>query len=258
MPVNILSKIIAQIQKDESVFFDAFDADTYSLHPRATPVSFDLSHADSFVTIAEVKKASPSRGTIRQSYDYLSIASEYVKAGASGISVLTEKNFFQGHKAHLQQIREITSRPLLRKDFIIHPAQIYESYNLGADIVLLIAACLKPSELQLFHGLILQLGMTPLVEIHSPEEWDQVSGLNLKLLGINNRDLKTFTVDIGTSIALMKHIPSSIPVISESGIDSEDDVKKLKDAGVKGILVGESLLRHKSPGEALRRLTLSS
>ena len=257
MPENILQKITAQIKKDEKPFFDSFDAKNFPLRPRPAPVSFKLEDPQSFIVIAEVKKASPSKGVIREPFHPLEIATSYLEGGASGLSVLTEKNYFQGRKDHLRSIRKITEKPLLRKDFIFHPAQVFESYNLGADIVLLIAACLEDREMQALHKTILDFGMLALVEIHDEEDLRRALAIaELKWLGINNRNLKTFEVDIEAGLNLKKKVPTEIPVISESGITTPENVIQIKEAGFQGMLVGESLLRQADPGQGLKNLLL--
>ncbi len=204
--------------------------------------------------IAEIKRASPSLGMIKEEVDILQLAKEYEKGGATGISVLTEEDFFKGHLSYLQLIKEKVSIPILQKDFILDPFQIYEGRVAGADAVLLIAAILDQNQLKDFVDLIQGLHMVPLVEIHNEEELEKVSNLDLPLIGINNRDLRTFEVDLRTSLRLRKKIPSAIKVISESGIKSSEEVKLLKWAGFDGILIGEVLMRSPDPSSKIREL----
>lgn len=204
--------------------------------------------------IAEIKQASPSAGVIQEGADIGRRAAQYQAGGASAISVLTEKKFFQGDLFHVGLAKENTSLPVLQKDFIIDPFQIYEGRVFGADAVLLIAAALEKRQLQEFVVLIQSLGMTPLVEVHNEEDLEKASGLHLPLLGINNRDLKTLKVDLGTTLRLMKKVPRGVKVISESGIQSRQDVKRLEETGVRGILVGEVLMRAADPAAKIREL----
>lgn len=207
-----------------------------------------------FFVIAEVKKGSPSKGIIRENFFPTEIASAYERGGASAVSVVTEKNFFSGEKKNLTDIKKKIKLPVLRKDFLIHPYQIYESFNMGADFVLLITTCLTDSKLQELYKISTSMGMEVLVEVHNEKELERVLKIEPRIIGINNRDLKTFEVDLNTSFRLKESIPHSIHVISESGIRSHEDIDKLKSAGFSGVLIGESLLRQADPEYALRRL----
>jgi indole-3-glycerol phosphate synthase len=202
--------------------------------------------------IAEVKKASPSRGVIREDFDHLEIAETYEKNGASAISVLTDRNFFQGSIDYLSEIRHTVSIPLLRKDFVFDEYQIFEARGYGADAVLLIAAVLDDKELHDFVELALNLGMAPLVEVHDEKELERVLKTNAELIGINNRDLQTFKTDLNTTIRLIDGIPEEKIVISESGINTKEDIKNLRDAGVDAFLIGEALVREADIGKKLR------
>ena len=213
-----------------------------------------ISQHPPIAVIAEVKRASPSLGVINEEVDILQVAREYEKGGASAISVLTEVNFFKGHLSHLQLIKKETSFPVLQKDFILDPYQIYEGRVSGADAILLIAALLDREQLNDFVDLARGLHMVPLVEIHNEDDLEKISDLDLSLIGINNRDLKTFEVDLRTSLRLRRKISSEIKVISESGIKSSEDVKVLKWAGFDGILVGEILMRSIDPAMKIKEL----
>jgi indole-3-glycerol phosphate synthase len=204
--------------------------------------------------IAETKKASPSAGIIRESDDLGRIAGAYQAGGASAISVLTEAHFFQGALSHLRQVKEAVSLPVLQKDFIIDPFQIYEGRMAGADAILLIAAILDPSQLRELAELAVGLGLVPLVEIHDEEDLKKISGLDLGLIGINNRNLKTLEVNLETTFRLIEKVCPGAMVISESGIKNRKDVKRLQEAGVKGILVGEVLMRAADPAFKIREL----
>jgi len=204
--------------------------------------------------IAEIKFASPSSGVIKTDGDPGQIASEYESAGASAISVLTETHFFKGDLSYLHQVKEDTTLPLLQKDFIIDPFQIYEGRAFGADAILLIASLLDREQLKDFVDLSRSLKMTPLVEVHHEKDIEKISYPGLSLIGINNRDLKTLEVDLGTTLRLRREIPRETKVISESGIKSSEDVRLLREAGVNGILVGEILMRSPDPASKIREL----
>ncbi len=204
--------------------------------------------------IAEIKQASPSAGLIREQADIRRIACAYQAAGACAVSVLTEAHFFRGELSHLRQVKDVVSVPLLQKDFIIDPFQIYEGRVTGADAVLLIAAMLAPDQLREFAELARGLGLVPLVEVHDEEDLKKISGLDLPLIGINNRNLKTLGVDLDTTFRLFGRIRPGSVVISESGIRNREDVKRLEQAGVKGILVGEVLMRSPDPAQKIRDL----
>lgn len=194
--------------------------------------------------IAEVKKASPSKGLIRPDFDPLRIAEAYMRAGVDAMSVLTDEVFFQGSKEYLKQIREFSNVPLLRKDFILDPLQVYEARSLGADCILLIAAILTKQQLQGLSELAKTLGMDTLLEVHDQEEIEMVlSATTPSMIGINNRNLKTFETRLETTEKLIQHVPASIPVISESGIHSRKDIEYLQSLGVRAVLVGEYFMR---------------
>lgn len=204
--------------------------------------------------IAEIKFASPSAGVIKADGDPRQIASEYESAGASAISVLTEPNFFKGDLSYLGLVKEKTSLPVLQKDFIIDPFQIFEGRTSGADAILLIAALLDREQLKDFVWLTHALQMVPLVEVHDEKDLEKTSTLNLSLIGINNRNLRTLEVDLRTTLRLKKEIPSGMKVISESGIKRSEDVRLLMEAGVNGILVGEILMRTSDRASKIREL----
>jgi indole-3-glycerol phosphate synthase len=204
--------------------------------------------------IAEIKRASPSAGEIQEETNLQETAQIYQREGAAAISVLTEPQFFHGSLMDLRQVRRETSLPLLQKDFIIDAIQIYEGRLAGADAVLLIGAFLEQGQIEDLARLAEKLGMTPFVEIHDEEDLRKISGLSLPLLGINNRNLRTLEVDLNTTLRLMKQMPPATPVISESGIRQRQNVEILQRAGVRGILVGEVLMRAENPGSKIREL----
>lgn len=198
--------------------------------------------------IAEVKRASPSQGLIRADFQPVEIAQTYQRHGASCISVLTDEPWFQGHLDHLRQARAATRLPVLRKDFILAPYQVWEARAAGADAVLLIAECLDDCSLRSLHNLILELGMTPLVELYDEANLERVLEAHALLIGINNRNLHTFEVDLDHTLRLRERIPRECLVVSESGIRTRADVCRLADAGVHAMLVGESLMASPDPG----------
>jgi len=204
--------------------------------------------------IAEVKKASPSAGVIREDFDPVAIARIYQEHGASCLSVLTDEPYFQGSLEYLRQIRAAVELPVLRKDFIIDPYQVIEARVAGADAVLLIAECLSGEALGTLHDAIVALGMTPLVELYEPANLARVLAAGARLVGINNRNLKTFQTDLEHTIRLRPQIPADRLVVGESGIRTRADVKRLEAAGVDAILVGESLMARPDVGAAVDEL----
>ena len=204
--------------------------------------------------IAEVKKASPSKGVIRADFDPVAIARTYETAGASCLSVLTDEKYFQGSLDYLRQIRAAVEIPLLRKDFILDSYQLVEARLAGADAVLLIAECLDDCNLRKLHNESLELGLVPLVEFYEPENLPRVLAAGAQLIGINNRDLRTFEVDLGRTIRLRDQIPLDSVLVAESGIHTREDVLRLEAAGVDAMLVGESLMREPDIGAAVKRL----
>jgi indole-3-glycerol phosphate synthase len=205
--------------------------------------------------IAEVKKASPSKGLIREDFHPVELARSYEAAGADCLSVLTDRDFFQGSNDYLTRIREAVSLPLLRKDFTIDPLQIYEARLIGADAILLIAAILTPDELRNFHRLAKDLGMDALVEVHDRAEMETVLELGLaELVGINNRDLRTFVTDLKTTEELARLVPEHATLVSESGLSSPDDIRRVREAGARAVLIGEHFMRQPDVGEAVRAL----
>ncbi|HBW57836.1 MAG TPA: indole-3-glycerol phosphate synthase TrpC [Oscillatoriales bacterium UBA8482] len=210
--------------------------------------------------IAEVKKASPSKGVIREDFDPVAIAKSYQQGGATCLSVLTDKKFFQGSFENLSQIRAVVDLPLLCKDFVIYPYQIYLARYYGADAVLLIAAVLSDQDLQYFLKIAKVLGMTALIEVHTLEELDRVLTLDgVNLIGINNRDLQDFSVDLQTTCQLLQSRQSQLQsrdilVVSESGLYTREDISLVTQAGAKAVLIGESLIKQPDPGVALNQL----
>lgn len=201
--------------------------------------------------IAEIKKASPSAGLLRPDFDPSAIAAAYVKAGASAISVVTEANFFRGWLETLATLRWQVEVPLLRKDFIIDPYQIFEARHAGADAVLLIAALFEGPALKELLSCAEELGMEALVEVHTESELEQARNAGAALIGVNNRDLRTFEVSLDVSLRLAASMPREAVAIAESGLHTGQDVRRLADAGFRGFLIGEALMRASAPGAAL-------
>ncbi|MGH1455424.1 MAG: indole-3-glycerol phosphate synthase TrpC [Alphaproteobacteria bacterium] len=204
--------------------------------------------------IAEVKKASPSKGVIREDFNPVSIARIYKNAGANCVSVLTDEPYFQGHDDYLVAVKKEVNIPVLRKDFMIDPYQIYESRALGADCILLIMAALDDSLATELYEIALSLNMDILVEVHNLEELERAAKLNPMMIGVNNRNLKTLEVDVNTSFDLLMNIPDNCVKISESGIADNDVVQRLHNSGYNGFLVGESLMREEDIALALKNL----
>ena len=239
MKIDILAQIVAEKRREVA-----------QLNPQLKQVAVRQDYRDfasalrrqkNIALIAEVKKASPSAGVIRADFDPVCIAGEYEAAGATALSVLTDEKFFQGRLDYLRQIREVVQLPLLRKDFIIDELQIYEAVN--ADAVLLIAAILDDAQLRDYRQLAGQLKLAALVEVHDEKELERALNAGAEIIGINNRNLKTFQVDLMTTEKLTAQIPAGNIIVAESGIHTPADVARVRAAGVNAILVGESLMR---------------
>ncbi len=204
--------------------------------------------------IAEIKKASPSKGVLRQDFIPADIAQSYAEFGAACLSVLTDVQFFQGQVDYLKQARASCQLPVLRKDFMVDAYQIYESRAMGADCILLIAACLDDTRMQEFEAIARSLDMAVLVEVHDGAELDRALKLKTPLIGINNRNLQTFAVSLETTLGLRSKVPADRLLVTESGIQTRDDVLTMGAAGVHAFLVGEAFMRAPEPGEALAAL----
>jgi indole-3-glycerol phosphate synthase len=204
--------------------------------------------------IAEIKKASPSKGVIRDDFKPVEIAEAYENGGATCLSVLTDRDFFQGSDEYLQQARGACQLPVLRKEFIIDPYQVYEARVIGADCILLIAACLEDNRMRELNDLAHRLGMDVLIEVHDGEELDRALRMENRLVGINNRNLRDFTVDLRTTLDLLERIPEDRILITESGINEKADVSLMRQHGVNGFLVGEAFMRATDPGLRLSKL----
>ncbi len=258
---NILSKIIQRKQQEiaiqqkhtplQRIIKMAEDAGT----PRRFAHTIQAAiNTKGIAVIAEIKKTSPSKGLLRDQFAPADIAKIYASHGATCLSVLTDNKFFQGSDDHLKSARIACSLPVIRKDFIIDPYQIYQSRAIGADGILLIVAALDDKQLDDLAQLALGLDMDILVEVHNINELDRALLLNLPLIGINNRDLTTFAVSLDTTLTLLDHIPDHYTVISESGINSASDISMMREHGVYGFLIGELLMRAPDPGRKLASL----
>lgn len=204
--------------------------------------------------IAEIKKASPSKGVMRADFHPADIAKSYAEGGAACLSVLTDADFFQGHEDFLIAARDACDLPVIRKDFITHGYQVTEARAIGADCVLLIVAALDDAQLRDLHQQANALGMDVLVEVHDAVELERALALDLKLVGINNRNLHTFETSLNTTLDLLPRIPEGVTIITESGIQTRDDVELMRDHDVNGFLVGEAFMREEDPGQALKNL----
>jgi len=204
--------------------------------------------------IAEIKKASPSKGVLREHFVPADIAESYERGGAACLSVLTDVQFFQGSVAYLEQARAACALPVLRKDFMVDPYQVFEARAMGADCILLIAACLDDAEMADLEAQALSLGLMVLVEVHDGFELDRALRLKTPLVGINNRNLRTFEVTLDTTLGLLKNVPADRLLITESGVLARSDVDRMRSAGVSAFLVGEAFMRAADPGVALGAL----
>lgn len=230
---------VAELKKREKEIL----SEAAAVERRPLPFKDILASADGLAVISEVKKASPSAGVICPNFDPVKMAKAYENGGATAISVLTDVDYFQGHADYLKEIRKNVAIPLLRKDFIIDELQIHEALTLGADTYLLIVAILEEEKLKELIEVGLKLGMTPLVEIHDEGELEIALRAGAEIIGVNNRDLRNFTVDMGLTARLSPKIPEGCILIGESGIKSVDDAAGLRKSGCKGILIGETLMR---------------
>lgn len=210
--------------------------------------------AGNAAVITEIKKASPSKGILRENFNPAEIAQSYEKHGAACLSVLTDIDYFQGSNTYLKEARAACSIPVLRKDFTIEPYQVYEARAIGADAILLIVACLELNQMKELEACAHELGLDVLVEVHNAPELEQALELKTPLLGINNRNLKTFEVTLQTTLSLLSMVPSNKTLVTESGIVSRADVQLMRDNQINAFLVGEAFMRATDPGVALSEL----
>tara|TARA_B100000405_G_C16646697_1_gene396959 strand:+ start:156 stop:935 length:780 start_codon:yes stop_codon:yes gene_type:complete len=254
---NILEEIVAY--KREFISMRKRIQNLADIRYRATDCEapkdfFAALSGDEISLIAEIKKASPSKGIIRDDFNPQEAAQEYVQNGAHCLSVLTDEAYFQGSDAYIGIAKSVSGLPILRKDFTLDEYQIYESRVLGADALLLIVSLMDGSQLSDFIGIALELDLTPLVEVHDRIELEMALGSGASLIGINNRNLKTFKTDLNTTFELLEWRPKNVLFVSESGINERQDVERLDRAGVDAILVGEALMREDDMGSKVREL----
>lgn len=235
IPLSVLKKEIPLSFKNDHPFLSA------------------LKRKKGMAIVAEIKKKSPSKGILRKNFDPVGIARAYERGGASALSVLTDRRFFGGSGEILKEVKRATRLPILRKDFILDEYQVWESKNLGADAVLLIATVLPQNQLRRLMRVARGLGLEVLVEVHSKKDMDKIRSLKPDLVGINNRDLRSFKVDVSVTERLAKIVPKKCLLISESGIQTPRDLQRVKRAGAKAVLIGETLLKEKNLEKALRR-----
>jgi indole-3-glycerol phosphate synthase len=258
---DILNKIVA-VKREEvaaaiqrkSLAAMRFDAESRVLTRDFVGALRAKIAAGQSAVIAEIKKASPSKGVLRADFIPADIAQSYAEYGAACLSVLTDQQFFQGCIDYLKQARASCQLPVLRKDFMVDVYQVYESRAMGADAILLIASCLDDAQMQDFEQIARSLDMAVLVEVHDAPELERALKLSTPLIGVNNRNLKTFEVSLDTTLTLMRDIPADRLLVCESGIHTRDDVLRMGAAGVNAFLVGEAFMRAEEPGEALAAL----
>jgi len=238
-PIELIERAIAELAEPPREFYQRL---------------FDKASQQHNTVIAEIKKASPSKGVLREHFDPQAIAKNYEEYGAACLSVITDETFFQGSETYLNDARNATHLPVIRKDFIIDAYQIFEARAMGADCILLIASCLSHQQMLSLATLAHELGMDVVVEVHNQAEIDKSMDLPIRMLGINNRNLHTFDVDLQTSIRLARQIPKDYLVITESGISDSEDVKAMNAAGIYSFLVGEAFMRCDNPGKKLQTL----
>ena len=257
---NILENIIEfkkreifELKKNYSV--SDFNVSSNELEkPRGFINKLLFAEKNGFGLIAEIKKSSPSKGIIRKNFFPDKIALDYKESGASCLSVLTDGNFFGGNNEYLKKVKSIVDLPLLRKDFLIDEIQVYESRFIGADCILLIVACLNDEQLKDFYNLGKSLEMDVLVEVHNEEELERALILKPQMIGINNRNLKTMTVSLETSVNLLKNIPDNILVISESGFKAHNDLKFMQSFGIKSFLIGETFMKSENIKKSVKKI----
>ncbi len=258
---DILKKVLAKkaseiIDRSSKVSLDQLEREMSSVSPTrgfVTAIRRKISQEQPAV-IAEIKKASPSKGVIREHFVPSEIAMSYEQGGATCLSVLTDVDFFQGDDEYLLKARQACSLPVIRKDFMIDPYQIYESRKLGADCILLIVSALSDKQLKQLYEITVDLGMDALIEVHDQAEMHRALMLNPSLVGINNRNLRTFDVSLDTTFSMLDIVPDDITLVTESGIVTREDVQRMRQVGVSSFLVGEAFMREPDPGEHLRKL----
>ena len=256
--MNVLEKILDNKKDEVSLLKRNFSIDSFSNMPFFSEKSLsfieEVKSNKNISIIAEIKKASPSKGIIRKNFDHLSIAKIYFNHNINAVSILTDKEFFLGNINYLLDIAKIKQAPLLRKDFIIDEIQIYEAKAHGADIVLLICEALSKNQIKDFTAMAKEVGLEVLLELHSVEKIDKIDFAKNKLIGVNNRNLNDFSVDLSTTKIISNQLPEDIILVSESGINKKDDIEFLRKAETNAILVGEHLMRYNDIGTKLSEL----
>lgn len=255
---TILDKILAQKVEEVAAAKNRLPLADIAQKAEASPKPNDFTGAlrrDTVALIAEVKKASPSKGILIEDFDPLAIGKAYAENGAAAISILTDEKFFMGHLDYLRLLSRELPIPTLRKDFVIDPYQVYEAREAGAAAVLLIVMALEDSQMAELHALITELGMAALVEVHNEEELERALKLNAKLIGVNNRDLKTFHVDMGTTERIAKICPPEITLVAESGMKSAEDIAAMGRLGASAVLIGEGLVTSGKLAETIREFS---
>jgi len=257
MPKTILDKILVTKRREVARHKQAVHISCLleCISRRKAPLGFAAAlKGDGIKLIAEVKKASPSKGILRPYFDPMALARTYAENGAAAISVLTDTEYFQGSPEHLAAIRQSVNLPLLRKDFIYDEYQVYESAAYGADALLLIAAILEPEQLEKMLAVSRRLGMGSLVEVHDEEELKKALDAGAEVIGINNRNLKTFEVDLNTTQRILPFVPTEKTVVSESGISRREDIIRLEGWGVDAVLIGEALVTARNVSNKIKEL----
>ncbi len=256
--MNILDKIVEKKKEEIKNLKSKFSISSFQDMEfyEKDKLSFidNLNHSENLSLICEIKKASPSRGIIREDFNHLKIADIYFKNKADAVSILTDKDFFQGDINYLREIAEVKQTPLLRKDFIIDEIQLYQSKANGADFILLIGEILSKSQIADFTTLANEIGLEVLLEIHSADQLDKIGFDKNKLIGINNRNLNDFSVSLNTTTELKKLIPEDVFVVSESGISKKEDVSFLRNSGMNALLVGESIMKESDISSKIKEL----
>jgi indole-3-glycerol phosphate synthase len=256
--VNILDKIVRhkkeEVESLKSKYKISDFADSEFYPGECINILDTIKSTNSISIISEIKKASPSKGIIKEDFNHLKIAEEYLSYGVDAISILTDKDFFQGNTSYLSDIKKISNVPLLRKDFIIDEIQIHEAKAIGADFILLICEVLDKYQIKDYSVTVNELGMRVLLELHSEKQLDQIDFDINKLVGVNNRNLENFTVDLKTTEHVSKQIPDDILVVSESGIHKQNDINYLKTLNIDAILIGEHLMKSGNINSSLQEL----
>lgn len=255
--MNILEEILDNKRREVARLKKTMPMDRLADKPGYARKCLSLRKAlnnEGIAIIAEIKKASPSKSVIRADFNPVKIAREYVEGGAAALSILTDRRFFQGDIYYLTDVRPSVPIPILRKDFIIDSYQLTEAKAFGADAILLIASVLETERLRELHVEATELGLECLVEVHDERDLNIFDSIGISLVGINNRNLSNFSVDVGTTMRIASLLPPGVTVVSESGISSRADIENLAQHGIRAVLIGESLMRSPQPGEKLRSL----